>query len=211
MKKGVSLEKIKPLGIPFDPKFNQPVSREEIIQRYKLDARLPNILIMGGGQGLGPIKTMVNSLEKAKNDFQEIIVTGTNKKVYKSLKKKIRKLKKKALLFGYANNIHELMSISDLIITKPGGVTTAEALAKNLPMIIVKPIPGQEASNAAYLTEENAALRIDRAKDIGILIEDLLSNRNKLNRLRESAQRISKPRASSDIAQLLLNLSGKDA
>ena len=98
------------------------------------------------------------------------------------------------------------MSISNIIITKPGGVTTSEALAKRIPMIIVKPIPGQEESNTAYLTKEGAAIKLDRPKDINLVIEDLLTDRPKLNRMREASGPISKPNASIDIARFLLDL-----
>lgn len=206
IKKGVPADKIKPLGIPFDPKFNENVIKNELMHKLHLNPNLFTILIMGGGQGFGPIKTIIRSLEKIKKDFQELIVTGTNKKLYKSLKTKVKKYKKKILLFGYVNNIHELMGISDIIVTKPGGVTISEVLAKRLPMIIVKPIPGQEVNNTAYLTDRKAAVEINRPKDINLIIEDFLENRQKLGRLTEAAGRIAKPNASLDIAKFLLDL-----
>jgi len=206
MTKGVSPEKIKALGIPFDQKFNEPLDRFKLYQKFKLDPWTPTILIMGGGQGLGPIKTIVRSLEKVKHEMQEIIVCGTNKKLYNSLKRKIRKYKKKIQLFGYAGNMPELMWISDVIITKPGGVTTAEVLSQNLPMIIVKPIPGQEENNTAYLTEKGAAIKLDNPKEIARVIEDLFANPYKLQLISEAEGRISKPSASIDIAKLLLQI-----
>ena len=207
IKKGVPEDKIKPLGIPFDPKFNEDVSKTEVMRKLGLNQNLPTLLIMGGGQGLGPIKTIVRSLEKVGKDFQELIVAGTNKKLYKSLKRKIKKYKKKILLFEYVDNINELMGITSIIITKPGGVTTSEALAKRIPMVIVKPIPGQEESNTVYLTEEGAAVKVDSPKDINLVIEDLLTDQRKLNHLCEASARISKPNASIDIARFLLDLS----
>lgn len=206
MEKGVEEERIKTLGIPFDPKFNQPVEKERVYLKLKLNSQLPTILIMGGGQGLGPIKSIIKSLEKVKKDFQEIIVTGTNEKLYKSLKRKIKKYKKKILLFKYVDNINELMSICDIIVTKPGGITTAEALAKKIPMVIIKPLPGQEASNTEYLIGKEAACKVETPEEIDIIIEDLLTNQNKLHRLRNCAGLISKPSASFDIAKLLLSL-----
>jgi len=206
IKKGVGGHRIKTLGIPFDHDFNEPQDKNKLMQKFKLKAGLPVILIMGGGQGLGPVKTIVKSLEKAKREIQEIIVCGTNKKLYKSLKRKIKEYKKKILLFAYVNNINELMCIANIIITKPGGVTTAEVLAKNIPMIIAKPLPGQESSNTAYLTEKGAAIKINKPREINIAIEDLLANPVKLRHMGEAASRISKPSASLDIAKLLLDL-----
>jgi len=205
MKKGVAFDKIRSLGIPFDPKFNAPQDLGKLNQKFKLDPGLPVILIMGGGQGLGPIKTIVKSLEKVKKDIQEIVVTGTNKKLYKSLKRKIKKYKKKILLFEYTDNINELMSVSDVIITKPGGVTVAEVLAKRIPMLILKPLPGQEASNTNYLTEKGAAIKLDEPEEIGTVIEELFANPVKFNRICEAAGSIAKPNASLDIARLILD------
>ncbi|MCX5706745.1 MAG: glycosyltransferase [Candidatus Omnitrophica bacterium] len=204
VKKGVVPTKVKSLGIPFDPKFNDQIDKDKIYQKLRLSPDIPTILIMGGGQGLGPIKTIVKSLEKIKKNIQEIIITGTNKKLYKTLKRRIKKYKKKILLYGYTHNINELMHVADIVITKPGGVTTSEVLAKNKPMIIIKPIPGQEANNTRYLTEKGAAVKVDQPKRIHLVIDELLKYPQKLNQLSESAGRIAKPEASLDIAQLLL-------
>ncbi|MDD4979925.1 MAG: glycosyltransferase [Candidatus Omnitrophica bacterium] len=209
IKKGVPPDKIKPLGIPFDPKFNEGILKNEVMHRLHLDPGLFTVLIMGGGQGLGPIKTIIKSLEKVKKGFQALVVSGTNKKLYGSLKMRLKKYKKKVLLFGYVNNIHELMGISDIIITKPGGVTISEVLARKLPMIIVKPIPGQEVNNTAYLTDKKAAIKIDKPKDIHLIIDDLLENRQKLARLAEAAGGIAKPNASLDIAKFILDLTAR--
>jgi processive 1,2-diacylglycerol beta-glucosyltransferase len=206
MAKGVASQYIKPLGIPFDPKFNQPVNRQQVFKKYKLNPHLPVILIMGGGQGIGPIKTAVSALDKSKTELQKIVVAGVNKKLYRQVRRKIKHCKKKTLLLGYVDNIEELMSISSIIVTKPGGITTAEALAKALPMILIKPIPGQEESNTAYLTEKGAAIRLDNLKNLNIIVEDLLANPHKLRSLSERASQISKPNASLDIARLLLSL-----
>lgn len=204
--KGVSRDKIRDFGIPIDQKFCEPVNKEKVFQKLKLNPNLPVILIMGGGQGLGPIKKIIKSLDEIRPEIQEIVVTGTNKRLYKSLKRKIKKLNKKVLLFSFANNINELMEVSDIIISKPGGVTTAEVLTKKLPMIIVEPIPGQEENNTTYLTEKGAAIEVDNPDDIGPVIEELLSNPEKLRLMQEAEEKISKPDSSMNIAKLLLDL-----
>jgi len=205
LQKGVTGNKIKSLGIPFDPEFNEKVDNLKIMRRLKLSPDLATILIMGGGHGLGPIEKIIKSLEGLNCQIQEIIVTGTNTKLYNSLKRRVGKYKNRIVLFGYAENINELMSISDILITKPGGVTCAEALAKKIPMLIVNPLPGQEASNTAYLTAKGAALKVDHPEKINFVIEDLIQNPNKRKRLSDSAACISKPNASLDIAKLLLS------
>ncbi len=205
-KKGVSPEKIKPFGIPFDLKFNIPVDKSGIMKKLKLDPGAPVILIMGGGHGLGPIQTIIKSLEKTDKEIQEIIIAGNNARLYKSLKRSIKKCRKNIVLFRYVNNIHELMGISSLIITKPGGITIAESMAKALPMIIIKPIPGQETSNTIYLTQRGAAIKVGKPKNINQVVESLLGNPQKLERLAEAARKIAKPNASLDTAKLLLKL-----
>jgi processive 1,2-diacylglycerol beta-glucosyltransferase len=207
IRKRVPSEKIKTLGIPFDPKFNQPVDKNSVMRKMELSLQIPTVLIMGGGHGLGPLKTIVDSLEKTRYPLQEIVVTGVNRRLYFCLKKRIKKYKKKIILLKFVDNINELMSISDIIITKPGGITTAEALTKRVPMLIIKPIPGQEANNTDYLTKNNAAIKVDDLKNINLEVEELLSNPQKLSLLRESSGSISKPNAASSIAELLLNLS----
>jgi len=204
--KGVAAEKIRTLGIPFDPKFNEPVDIPKVKEKMRLDPKIPTILIMGGGQGLGPIKDIIKSLGKVKNDFQAIVITGTNKKLYNSLSNLTAGLKNDFRISGFVSNVHELMAVSELIITKPGGVTTAEALTKNIPMLIVKAIPGQEANNSAFLTKSGSALKVNEPKKIGALVEQLLTDKDKLKRMSESTKIISKPNASMDIARLILNL-----
>jgi processive 1,2-diacylglycerol beta-glucosyltransferase len=161
---------------------------------------------MGGGQGLGPIKTIVKSLEKSEHNIQELIVTGTNKKLFRSLKRKIKHYKQEIHLFGFVQNIHELMQVSKLIISKPGGVTTAEVLSLGLPMVIVKPIPGQEVNNTNFLTQKQAAIKVDEPKEVCRIIDDLLNNKTKIERLRAAGLKIAKPGASMDIAKLLISL-----
>ncbi|OGX45509.1 MAG: hypothetical protein A3G38_03855 [Omnitrophica WOR_2 bacterium RIFCSPLOWO2_12_FULL_51_8] len=206
IKKGVPAEKIRSFGIPFDPKFNELLDKARLFYKFKLDSEVMTLLIMGGGQGLGPIKKIIKSLERIPFPVQEIVACGTNKKLYDSLKSKIKKCRQRILLFGYVNNIHELMSVSSVVISKPGGVTTAEALAKRMPMVIVKPIPGQEANNSDYLTEKGAAIRIDDPRDIHFVIEELARSPDRLNRLLHAAEKISKPNASFDIAKLLIEI-----
>ena len=204
MNKGIPLAKIRSLGIPFDPGFNEPLDARKIYEKINMDPACPTLLIMGGGQGLGPIKDIVRSLEKVKQDIQEIVVAGTNRKLYTVIKTQLSKYKKKVVLFGYISNINELMAISNIIITKPGGVTVAEVLAKKIPMIIVKPIPGQEANNTEYLTREGAAIKVDEPERINVVVEDLLTHPEKLDFLSLSASRIAKPNASLDIARMIL-------
>jgi len=203
--KGIPDKKIKTFGIPFDSKFNSPVDRGRVLRKMGLDPDRPVVLIMGGGHGLGPIKTIVNSLEKTKSAIQEIIITGINDKLFRQLQKKAKGLKRHIVILGFADNINELMGAADLLITKPGGITTAEALVKKIPMIIIKPIPGQEASNTAYLTKKKAAIKVDNLEEINLAVDGLFSECAKLDLMRAAALQIGKANAAADIAGLILN------
>lgn len=202
--KGTPAKRIKTFGIPFDFKFNAPVDKKSVLEKLGLDENIPTLLIMGGGHGLGPMNTIVRSLEKVREPIQEIVIAGINKKLFNSLNKQIKKCQKKVKVLGFVDNIHQLMSACEIILTKPGGITVAEALSKKIPMIIIKPLPGQEANNTAYLTQKGAAVEADYLDEINLLVEDLLAHPEKLESLRQAASRISKPNASMDIARLLL-------
>jgi len=206
VEKGVAPERIKPLGIPIDPKFNLTLNKEEIKLKLGLKTGVPVILIMGGSHGLGPLKQVIDQLDTSDFDFQEIVVTGINKKLYKYLSQRLDRFKKNIKLYEYADNVNELMHASDIIITKPGGVTVSEALTMGLPMLILKPIPGQEDNNAIYLTKHGAAIKVNKPKKVKETIEDLFSNSQKLKELSLAALNMSKPQASTDIADFLLTL-----
>jgi processive 1,2-diacylglycerol beta-glucosyltransferase len=201
---GVMEDKIKPLGVPIDPKFANPLNRGQIYREFKIDPSSPVILIMGGGQGLGPIKRVLAALDKIHQDFQILAVTGINKKLLRWVQK--RKFKKKVTAFGYVDFVEKLMEISTLIITKPGGVTTAEALAKKLPMVIIHPLPGQEAMNTRFLLDEGVALKVENETELADLIDWLLVNPVKLKQISQRAAYYSKPDAALKIAKMILGL-----
>ena len=208
VQKGVPGDKIKCFGIPIDLKFGNNLDRDSIFRKLKLDSSAPVVLIMGGGQGLGPIKEIVLGLDKMGKELQLIVISGTNNKLFNWFTKRKPTFNKTVRCFKYIDNIDELMHVSSIIITKPGGLTTAEAMVKGLPMIIVKPIPGQEENNTQFLLNNNAAVRIDNLKALSSLIESLFSDNNRLDLMRRSASRLGKPDASMDIAKLTLEISG---
>lgn len=204
IQKGVAAPKILPYGIPINPKFEQRHTKEDLALKFGLSLEKPIVLAMGGGQGLGPIKKIVSSFKKMRIDSQLVVVTGSNKKLYEKLEQKVKSSKKKVILYKYVNNIDQLMEIAAVIITKAGGLTTAEALAKGLPMVIIRPLPGQEEINTTYFLNKGVAVKIVDDKLIPVFIQELLSNPSMLKGMREAALRMSKPHASLDIAKLVL-------
>jgi processive 1,2-diacylglycerol beta-glucosyltransferase len=110
-------------------------------------------------------------------------------------------LKKKILLLGYANNVNELMDASDCIVTKPGGITTSETLAKNLPMIICNPIPGQEERNAEFLQNNGAAIAVGGAFSLSDAVGMLFYHPEKVEQMKASIAKIRKPNSTIDICE----------
>jgi len=203
---GVDPKRIEEFGIPIDPKFGTHSDNEAIFKKLSLKADIPCVLIMGGTQGLGPIKELVLALERSHLDMQLIVATGVNKRLYKWLSRISTRSRKKIIAFSYATNIDELMQVSTVIITKPGGITTAEALAKNIPMMIIHPLPGQEAMNTKYLLDEGVAVKAESPADAFIILEELLYNKDKLRIMREKARHLARPNSAVDISRLVLEL-----
>jgi len=209
--KGVSEDAIKVYGIPIRSKFSVQLNKQPLADKIGLDLNIPTILVMGGGQGLGPIRDVVKSLLKIEMPLQLIVLTGVNKKLLKWLEKqKTKKRKKKTvqnkivLFYEYANNVDELMELATLIVTKPGGMTTSECLAKGLPMVIVNPLPGQEMRNTDFLLKKGIAIRIDKTADIGEEIDLLLKSPDKIVDMSKAAYAEAHPHAALDIAKLIL-------
>ncbi|MBU1913465.1 MAG: UDP-N-acetylglucosamine 2-epimerase [Candidatus Omnitrophica bacterium] len=205
IKNGVSETRIRTFGIPIDPRFCISRGKEETRKNIGLDAGKKTVLIMGGSQGMGPVEKMVDALERIEADFQILAVCGINNRLQKVLTKRAKRYKKKMLAFGLVENVDELMEASDVIITKPGGLTTSEALAKNLPMIIIHPIPGQETKNTDFLLQQGVALRAEDEEDVAVLMQELFSNSVKLDEMRRKANLTKKPNSATDIAQLILH------
>lgn len=204
---GVEPAKITALGIPIDAKFRQAVDKREVLKKLGLDQGVDTALIMGGTQGLGPIKELVISLDRSSLPLQMIIACGTNKRLFRWLRRRKRHFRKKTALFSFADNIDELMQASTIIITKPGGITTAEALAKGLPMLIINPLPGQEAMNTKILLKEGVAVKAENPADVVIVLEELLYNKAKLGQMSERARALAKPDSAVSIAKLMLEIS----
>jgi processive 1,2-diacylglycerol beta-glucosyltransferase len=203
---GVAAERVKLLGIPIDIKFQAPTDRETVASSLGLNTKEPTVLIMGGTQGLGPIRELVPILDCLPQPMQMIVVSGTNKKLYQWLIARQKTFRKKVVIYGFAQNIDDLMGLASVIVTKPGGITTAEALAKGLPMVILNPLPGQEAMNTAFLIKEEAAVKAQNVRSCVVILEELLYHESKLRSMGANARRVAKPNSANDITDLIFKL-----
>ncbi len=206
VREGVDEKKIKILGIPISVKFLTTYPKKQIIAKLGFIEGMNSILIMGGGLGLGPIKIVAQQLDELDFEFQIIVVCGKNKKLYESMIKIEKDFKKPIFIFGYTESIHKIMDFADIIITKGGGITISEALAKGLSMIITKPIPGQEERNVKHLLKNNAIIKADSANEIVRHVYNLFNDKKEMYSLRENAKNISLIDSSLRIVDLILGL-----
>lgn len=209
--KGVDPDKIYATGIPLSNRFLQHFDREEIKKSFDLDPDKHTILFFGGGEfGLGKDKTLllleqfINSLN---DTYQMIAIAGKNRKMEKSFRELVRKLdaSDKVQVYGFTNEVPELMSISALVVTKPGGLTTTESLASGLPMLIINPIPGQEVQNALFLEEQGVAVWIKNDVDSEIVIKNILNNPEEIKHMKIRAKLLAKKNSTKDICEILFN------
>ena len=201
---GVDPSRVADYGIPIDHKFIERHDTGKFCDKLGLDKDKQCLLVMGGTQGLGPIGSVIKLLDASPLDLEIVVVTGTNKKLYRWFSSK--RFRKKVIVLPYADNIDELMHAATVIITKPGGITTAEALAVGLPMLIVSPLPGQEAMNTKFLLKEGVAIKAESPQDVLVLLEELLYNKDKLKTMSERGRLLSKPDSALNIAKLVLGL-----
>lgn len=202
---GVEKNKIEVIGIPVSPRFTMPLDNKRLRQRFRIDSGKPVVLVMGGSQGMISMDEIVRYLAKLPLDMHLLVVCGVNKKLYKRLQKIKSRLNVNINLYGYIGNIEELMSISNLIVTKPGGLTITEALSKELPMVIINPIPGQEAKNTGFLIKNKVAVKALDARDVARRVGDLVSNPNVLKQMRQCISNIAKPTAALEIAERVIH------
>jgi processive 1,2-diacylglycerol beta-glucosyltransferase len=205
VRKGQPAQNIRITGIPIDPVFSQRDTAENARRKLAIDPALPAILLLSGGFGIGPAAELIRSFGQVDVHCQLLVVAGANDKLKKEAIAAATGLKIPAKVFGFVDNIHELMDASDLVISKPGGLTTSEVLAKAKPMIVVDPIPGQEQRNCEYLLEAGAAVRLYEPEDAPYKVQEILADPARLARMQQSARDISHPNAGKEIASDILS------
>ena len=188
-------------GIPIAAKFLSKPDPRAVRKYYGLRDDQPVLLVLGGGFGMGPVAEILAELDKVPGQFQTVAVTGRNEELRRKLATQTRKHPTHVL--GYSTNMHELMAVADLIITKPGGLTTSEALALGKPLFILNPIPGQEAANSDFLLERGAAAKVNRVEDLPFRIERLLGSK-KLAEMAKAAKLLGRPQSATAVCQEVL-------
>lgn len=202
--KGLSEQQLQASGIPIRPAFSTSLTKAVARAELGLDEAMPTVLLMGGSMGYGNLAKTLCELDEMEEAFQTIVVCGNNKKA----KEEIDSLsfKKRVLNFGYTDRVDLLMDAADCIVSKPGGLTTSEALAKRLPMIICNPIPGQEERNAEFLMNCGAALRVSRTAPLTDVLRLFLSSPARAELMARAIDMIRKPNSTADLCDLVEKL-----
>lgn len=206
--KGFDEKAVLPFGIPIDEKFSREADKAEMRRKHCLDADLKTILLMGGSMGYGHMVSTLRSIDTIPTEvgFQIICVCGRNDDMKQKVDRYIPSAKHKVLSLGFVDYVDELMSASDVIVSKPGGLTTSEALAKRLPLVITNPIPGQEKRNTEFLLNNGAAITVSKTCSIGEIMFSLLENPWRLELMRYAIDHIRKPDSAKDVCDFTISL-----
>ncbi len=207
VKRGIPPERIKALGIPVHPKFRERLNQTEARLLLGLNPEGPTALMMGGGLGHGLSLEEADRLLDLRPDFQLMAVCGRNQKQLRRFEEYRRERGRENLrVFGCVDCVQQMMDAADLLISKPGGLTVTEALAKELPMVIISPIAGHEERNLEFLLNCGMAVSVSKTFPLDEAVHLLLSSPGRLEQMRQAVRAQAKPCALEDICQFLLDL-----
>jgi len=205
---GVKNEKIKAFGIPVEKSFLEHRNRDIVLKEFGLSPDKLTILLMGGSFGAGNIKETLEELLTVDRDFQIIVITGRNEHLKDKLSKTLNSTvhNKNVCLLGYTNKMNDILASIDVLISKPGGLTTTEALLNDVPMIVPYFIPGQEEENLDFLTNCGAALRTTKKYSLPVLLKVLIDDPSRLDTLRKNIISIRKSDSAVNISNLVVDI-----
>jgi len=202
---GVDRARITVTGIPIHPVFAERKSQEHCRAKHAIDSDRPVVLLLAGGFGVGPIGRMFEEILKVERPLCVVAVAGKNESLRTKLGKVRVPERHRATVIGFTTEIDELMRAADVVMTKPGGLTTSEVLACGAAMVIVNPIPGQESRNSDYLLEHGAAIKVNSLASLAFKLGTILGDAGRLGRIRERARKLGRPDAAARIAREVLS------
>lgn len=200
MQAGMPERILQPCGIPIDSKFNKVMDKAEAREKIGIPD-IPTVLIMGGSMGNGDVVSVMEKLDVMPLDFQMVVVCGSNDKLKSKLNEMVPA--KRVTVLGFVSNVDVLMSAADMIVTKPGGLTISESIAKKLPMVLIDPIPGQEERNMDFLTNHGMAMRISKYVPVDAIVWQLLSSTERRDLMLQAQETFGKPNATDDLQVLI--------
>jgi processive 1,2-diacylglycerol beta-glucosyltransferase len=208
---GISPGKIAVSGIPIDPVFAEKKDKQEMRVKHSLEPDRTTILLSAGGFGVGSVEPLIAALKPLKARAQVVAVCGRNEDLRRRLVTSVARTKPTdnvlIMPVGYTYEMDEYMAASDLVLGKPGGLTTSEGMSKGLAFVIVDPIPGQEERNSDHLLEEGVAIRCNNLPTLSYKLGNLLDDRQRLARMQANSKRLGRPNAARDIVSRIMEFS----
>lgn len=207
--RGVNRDKIHVTGIPLSSRFLQSYNKQKILEDYGLTSDKNTILFFAGGEfGFGKDKTFnrLKAIIDNLPNLQVVAVAGRNEKMKERFDELVKttRTESNVKILSFTNQVPELMSVSDLVITKPGGLTTTESLASGLPLIIIDPLPGQEEENAKFIENSGAGIWVKDSDNIETILLNIFNNPDKLENMKSKARLIAKKNSTQNIVETLL-------
>lgn len=207
MARGVAETSITVSGIPIRPEFAAlPRSRHALRERLDLPRDRQLVLLMGGGLGIAPVEQMLIALRAVRVPMAAVAIAGRNSRIGPRLARAAEIVEYPVRALGFVENVYDFMHAADVLVTKPGGLTTAEALVAKIPLVLCKPLPGQEERNARVLVDAGAALRTRRVDELPPVVEDVLGSRELRERMIAAASRLARPNAAAQAAAMIADL-----
>lgn len=201
---GLPGNRIHVTGIPIERKFAAPVDKTAVLTRHGLRPDRPTLLLAGGALGLSPATAVVKRLLQLDRDFQAFVICGKNEAMLRDVTELTEGHQDRFRVIGYTTEISDLMAAGTLLLSKPGGLTTAEATARGLPMVILDPIGGQEERNADVLLEAGAAVKCTEVTVLNHKLSRLLDDPARIAAMAENARKLGRPHASDEIASIVI-------
>src|SRR5574337_910274 len=203
--RGIPPERVVVSGVPVGAEFARPADKAAARLALGLSPRIPVLLLMGGGQGsLGGLETAVRVLLAIERPFQALVVAGRGERFVDRLRRLCRGREGQFKIFGFTESVHQFMAAADLLVTKAGGVTLAEAMATELPMVCFGSLPGQEARNERFATRAGVALLAKSEAELREAILRPFDDPAVLKGLRDNVRRVRRPRATEIVVDSLL-------
>jgi 1,2-diacylglycerol 3-beta-galactosyltransferase len=200
-------EKLRVIGLPVSDRISQPVGdRDAIRSKLNWPNNKPVVLLVGGGEGMGPLDKVAFAVDNEKLPCSIIVVAGHNKRMLNRLNK--HKWNHPPLIYGFVREMPEFMHAADILITKAGPGTISEAFIAGLPIILYHRIPGQEEGNVSYVVDQGAGVWAPEIEDIIATLKDWLTSPEKRKRAADISLQLARPNASRDIAKQIAQLIG---
>jgi processive 1,2-diacylglycerol beta-glucosyltransferase len=210
---GLPAERITVSGIPVDPEFGRITDQPSLRRKLGLALDRPVILVTAGALGVNPAEAVVKSLRQLSQRAQVVVICGKNPEAKERVEQELARGNSSKVDFkvmGYVDEMPSWMGAADLLVSKPGGMTSAEAMASSLPMVIYDPIPGQEERNSDQLLEKGVAIKCNEISILGYKVAQLLGEPARMEQMKKAARKMGRPHAAESVVKTLLADSESD-